>query len=300
MRKMQANFISAMRLNPTSTLVLKRLFTKRRFSLVLGFAGALIHSSLGLAAQKLDALEILENTLELYGSAGYYSCQASISESVEIYVNDPTQEQGYDTSSTEFSHQVALQYTRPAQYSAFWTIVDANAESVRTGSITTALDIFILAHQYPQKPELTEEPDQYDSLNQAIDYSEFSSKRFTTLLREFLEPSFHDDLLTNEIKLVGTKKLAKRRCYVLRLEGYKDMRIWVDRTNFALVQIEYSLTQDTLLNEVAWLDWKRSQAQLALDSDESRIDRRINLYNDAKLSRPNRFTLTFQSQSIQP
>lgn len=78
------------------------------------------------------------------------------------------------------------------------------------------------------------------------------------------------------------------------------MRIWVDRTNFALVQIEYSLTQDTLLNEVAWLDWKRSQAQLALDSDESRIDRRINLYNDAKLSRPNRFTLTFQSQSIQP
>ncbi len=254
-----------------------------------------------LSAQKLNAQEILQNTLNLYGSAGYYSCSANITESVEVYINSPYNENGFDTQTTELIHSASLTYTRPEEYTAYWTIVDGNGEPARTGNISTAMDIYILGHQYPQKPELTEEPDQYSSLDQTIDYSEFSSKRFTTVLRDFLDPAFHDDLLTNEITLTGTRKLGKLRCYVLKLEGYKSMRIWIDRKNFALCQIEYALTQDTLVNESAWLDWKLSQAQRKLNNpDENRINRRIDLYRDTKLSNPNSYTLTFYSQSIQP
>lgn len=272
-----------------------------RLAIAILCCGLAIHAPLLLSAQKLDAQEILQNTLNLYSSAGYYSCHANIIESVEIYVNSPFAEDGFDTENRELNHQASLTYTRPDDYLATWTIVDGNGETARAGSISTATDIYILGHQYPQKPELTEEPDQYSSLDQTIDYSEFSSKRFTTILRDFLDPAFHDDLLTNDITLSGTRKLGKLRCYVLKVEGYKSMRIWIDRKNFALCQIEYALTQDTLVNESAWLDWKLSQAQRKLNNpDETRINRRINLYRDTKISRPNSFTLVLYSQSIQP
>ncbi|MBD5779908.1 hypothetical protein IEN85_10450 [Pelagicoccus sp. NFK12] len=253
-----------------------------------------------LSAAKQDGEEILRHTLNLYGSAGYISCDVQIQEEVEVYVNSIEFERGFETERITLVHTASLQYTRPDLLFARWNIVDGSQQIARTGSISTAEDIYILAHQYPQKPELTEEPDQYENLNQAIDYSEFSSFRFTAVLRDFFDPSFHGDLLANDIELVGTRKLGKLRCHVLKIEGYKSMTLWIDRKNYALCRIDYATDYGTLQGEAAWLDWKLNQAQLSLDPQEARIQRRINLYRDPPEIRPDSCTIVFQGQNIQP
>ncbi|MDQ8182148.1 hypothetical protein [Pelagicoccus sp. SDUM812005] len=253
-----------------------------------------------LQAAKLDGEQILRKTLSLYASAGYYSCQASIEEEITLHHDYSELEQGMSSTTVPLAHPCSLTYRRPDQFDAQWSIVDTSAQVQRSGSLSTAEDIYILAHQYPTRPELTEEPDQYQSLDQAIDYSEFASLRFTSTLRDFLDPAFHDDLLANEIRLSGTRKLGKLRCYVLRLEGYKSMTLWIDRNNFALCKIDYAADFGTLQSEAAWLDWKLNQAQLALDPDSERIHRRLNLYRDPPNIRSNSYSILFRSQNIQP
>ncbi|MDQ8184003.1 hypothetical protein QEH53_00310 [Pelagicoccus sp. SDUM812002] len=266
------------------------------FLLALGFPSALTCQ----AADKLDGDRILRNTLELYSSAGYYSCNATVEEEVTVYQDNAYLEQGLNTPKVVLSHNFSLEFTRPSEIIAYWTIVDGSQQVQRTGSLSTAEDIYILGHQYPQNPELTEEPDQFQSLDRAIDYSEFASLRVTALLREFLNPAFHEDLFANEIRLTGTRRLGKLRCYVLRVEGYKSMTIYIDRKNFALAKIDYATDYGTLQGEAAWLDWKLNQAQLALDSDADRIQNRISLYRDPPNLSSTNYSLLFQTQSIQP
>ncbi|MBK1877557.1 hypothetical protein [Pelagicoccus mobilis] len=279
---------------PSSPLKIERLQT------ALAIALCCLLTTPPLLAKKNNGEAILRRTLQMYGYAEYYSCNVTMIEEIDIYVDRGLEETQLESESIPVNHSCSLEYNRPAHFSASWRLVDTSETPFVEGQIYTADDLYIVSNQYPQNEESREEPRQHTNLNLAIDDAEFASNRFVSIMRDFLDPAFHDDLLTNDIKHTGTRKLGKTRCHVLKLDGYKSMRVWIDTNNFALRQIEYEVNRDALLGESAWLEWKVSQAQLQLDPDERRIQRRIDRFQTIRLSRPNNYTLVFDYQNLGP
>lgn len=285
--------------SPTSENPRRGITVKR--SLIL--SALLLHflaTPNSLFAKKANGEDILRRTLQMYGYTEYYSCNATLSEELEIYVDRGLEHAQLESASVPVTHACSLEFSRPAHFNATWKLVDTANEIFVDGQMYTVDEQYFVSNQYPKNENSREEPQQYTSLNEAIDGAEFACNRFLSLMREFLDPAFHDDLLTNDIKNTGTRKLGKTRCHVLKLDGYKDMRIWIDSKNYALRQIEYTVDQNSLLSESAWLEWKVSQAQLTLNPDERRIQRRIDRFQTIRLNRPNAYVLTLGYQNLGP
>lgn len=270
----------------------------RRFS-TLPLAAILLTGSLLHGNPQQKAESILRKTLQLYSLAEYYSCRATLSEEISFY-NNRNFGQEFEPESIPINHSYQLEFKRPEQFDLSWSLVDRSENVFANGQLYKFDSLYILSLQYPNNPDRVEEPIQFTALNEAIDASEIASKRFASVLRDFLDPNFHEDLLNNELTYIGTRKLKKTKCHLIKVEGYKSMRIWIDQKNFALHQIQYTLSQEALLSESAWLEWKLSQAQLNLDPEEKRIRRRIDLYQTAQPPQPNTYTLRFDYQSLGP
>ena len=246
-------------------------FAARSIRVTTLFASVILGlSATGQTASTPSGQEILRKTLQLYGSAKYYQCKARLnSESIAQPVSFPDS----DTWERRFTvYHFDVEYHRDRSFNSNWKQARGGFHPFHRNSLWS---LSTLGSAVVDQSRSGGEATHYNSLYEAMDATEFGTGTFFTLLREFLDPAFHGDLLANRVQLTGTKRVSGRQCYALKLSGYRHMRIWIDSESLIVRKIEYRSDRDQMTNQIAWLHMKLDQARQNNNPDAERIERRL-------------------------